>query len=242
MTHNTLEDSLNVASSSRTSDVLQPPTVLCQRLNCLAEERILLLQQQKKCQEKLDKGNAYLAISQDVTDALKKLADQLFGNIKVVIEKQLSLALREILEQDLQLKVDTSKTHGGVAKLVFFIEREGQREEVLKGQGGSVANILSVGLRFFALTTLDEKEHRRFLVLDEQDCWLHPDLVPRLVKIVHQICKTLHFQVLMVSHHDVAAFDRYADRIYQLTPTGNGVVVKRHRDAHFSASDKGTSG
>jgi predicted ATPase len=84
----------------------------------------------------------------------------------------------------------------------------------------------------FALTTLDEATHRRFLVLDEQDCWLHPDLVPRLVKIVHEAGTALGFQVLMVSHHDPDLFKAYADRVYQLLPEGgNGVSVKPLEDA-----------
>src|SRR5262249_54215710 len=102
----------------------------------------------------------------------------------------------------------------------------GHPEDIMKGQGGSVANILSVGLRMFGLTTLEGGVHRRFLVLDEQDCWLRPDLVPRLVKIVHEARKALGFQVLMISHHDVSAFQQYADKIYQFVSTGDGVQVK----------------
>ena len=70
----------------------------------------------------------------------------------------------------------------------------------------------------FALATLDEKTHRRFLVLDEQDCWPRPDLVPRLVKIVHDAGWALGFQVLMISHHDAESFRQYADRVYRLVP------------------------
>ena len=104
----------------------------------------------------------------------------------------------------------------------------------MRGQGGSVANIVSVGLRMFAITTLDQRRHRKFLVLDEQDCWLHPELVPRLVKIVREAGQALGFQVLMISHHDVASFLRYADRVYRLIPDrGDGVrleVVQRDQD------------
>ncbi len=63
--------------------------------------------------------------------------------------------------------------------------------------------------------------------MDEQDCWLRPDLVPKLVKIVHDAGKALGFQVLMISHHDVAIFEQYADRIYQCVPVGNGRVEVR---------------
>jgi ABC-type branched-subunit amino acid transport system ATPase component len=76
----------------------------------------------------------------------------------------------------------------------------------------------------FALTTLDSSKHRPFLVLDEQDCWLRPDLVPKLVKIVHDAGQALGFQVLMISHHDVSIFENYADKIYALAPDGQGSV------------------
>jgi ABC-type branched-subunit amino acid transport system ATPase component len=79
----------------------------------------------------------------------------------------------------------------------------------------------------FALTTLDPAQHRRFLVLDEQDCWLRPDLVPRLVQIVHEAGKALGLQTLMISHHDVSAFAPYADRIYELQPGKDGVKLRQ---------------
>ena len=160
----------------------------------------------------------YLSVADAASEALSRLSDKLFGDIIAVVEAQLSRALQEVLEQPIQLKVERGFKNG-VASIEFHIERQGKSENIIDGQGGSVANILSVGLRLLALTTLDEKEHRRFLVLDEQDCWLHPSLVPRLVKIVHDAGKSLGFQVLMISHHDPVAFERYADRIYQLAPT-----------------------
>jgi ABC-type glutathione transport system ATPase component len=141
-----------------------------------------------------------------------------------ILEEKLTLALQEVLEQPLALKVTRDYKRGG-ATMSFHVERNGQSEDIMRGQGGSVVNVLSVGLRMFALTTLDPAEHRRFLVLDEQDCWLRPDLVPRLVKIVHDAGTALGFQVLMISHHDVSAFEQFADKIYHFIPTVNGVQV-----------------
>ncbi len=83
--------------------------------------------------------------------------------------------------------------------------------------------------------------HRRFLVLDEQDCWLRPDLVPRLVKIVHEAGRALGFQVLMISHHDPALFQRYADKIYQFQRDGDGAVevVALENDPAFPDNHSG---
>lgn len=87
-----------------------------------------------------------------------------------------------------------------------------------------MANIVSVCLRIFALTTLDASTHRRFLILDEQDCWLRADLVPKLVKIIHDAGKALGFQILMISHHERHLFEQYADKIIELQ-WQNGKVV-----------------
>ena len=176
-----------------------------------------------QARSQLAEARRYLALSERVTSALEALSERIFKEVLEVIEEKLSMALQEVLDQPIRLKADVQWKRNAAA-VDFWIERQGHREDILKGQGGSVANILSVGLRMFALTTLDEKAHRRFLVLDEQDCWLHPDLVPRLVKIVHEAGRALGFQVLMISHHNESSFNRYADRIYRLVPRGEAGV------------------
>jgi hypothetical protein len=52
--------------------------------------------------------------------------------------------------------------------------------------------------------------------------------VPRFVRLVHETGRRLGFQILMISHHDVSAFEDLADRIYRLTPSPEGVKVTRH--------------
>ena len=183
-----------------------------------------------KVGNELDSTRTYLSVAERVTAALETLSQQLFQEVLGVVEEKLTIALQEILEQPIRLRAKVDWLRGAAA-VDFWIERDGNREDIMKGQGGSVANILSVGLRMFALATLDEKTHRRFLVLDEQDCWLRPDLVPRLVKIVHDAGKALGFQVLMVSHHDAESFRQYADRVYRLLPRGDaGVEVELLQD------------
>ena len=207
---------------------LRPPSAVRRRFDQLAGQRSALGRQREELAARRELLLKYLGISDSVADALDKLSEKLFGQIISALEAKLTEALQEVLEQPIALKVDREWKRGGVT-MSLHVERDGQREDILRGQGGSVANVLSVGLRLLALMTLDRGRHRRFLVLDEQDCWLRPDLVPRLVKIVYEVGRHLGFQVIMITHHDLAAFEQYADRIYRFTPAPTGVLVRLSR-------------
>ncbi len=103
-------------------------------------------------------------------------------------------------------------------------DRPEDLEDILHGQGGSVCNILSVGLRLIALSRLDQARHRPFLVLDEQDCWLRPALVPRFMKLIAEIAQRLELQVLVISHHPLDLFIHACDRVLTLSPDREGGV------------------
>ncbi|MCI0377463.1 MAG: hypothetical protein L0215_07645 [Gemmataceae bacterium] len=177
----------------------------------------------KAAQDRQEKVREELALAPKVEEALKRLSDRLFADLLDILEEKLSVALREVLEQPIRL-CTLRDFKRGAACIDFYVERDGQHEHIMRGQGGSVVNILSVGLRMFALANLPPEQHRRFLLLDEQDCWLQPELVPRLVKLIHDASKALGFQTLLISHHDVSAFERYADRIYAFSPNSDGTV------------------
>ena len=189
-----------------------------------------LSRQKAALEQQLLELNDFLSISESVTEALEQLSHDIFQKQLSVIESTLTKALQEVLEQPIVFKATASFSHD-MTKVDFSILRDGNAEDIMRGQGGSVANVVSVGLRLFAITTLDERRHRKFLVLDEQDCWLHPSLVPKLTKIVQEAGTALGFQVLMISHHDVSNFLRFADRIYRLSPDkGDGVKVELVED------------
>lgn len=215
---------------SRLVGETQPELASPTELRKLADRLSFQHQQETKrrgqIEGRLKNLDEYLSIADDVTDALDVLSQKLFEEVLGLLESKLSIALHEVLEQPIQFRADANFKRGS-AVVDFAIERDGNSEDVNRGQGGSVHNVLSVGLRMFALATLDPQVHRRFLVLDEQDCWLRPELVPRLVNIVHQAAKELDFQVIMISHHDTGWFEKYADCMYQFTPSSSGVLVEK---------------
>jgi hypothetical protein len=215
---------MNTVAAS--SPALPPPPAQARtKLGQLEGKRDLIVLNRLGKAAELESVTSYLSIADAVEAGLDKLSEQLFGQVARILEEQLTKALQEVLDQALRLKVSRDNKRG-VATMSFHIERNQNPEDIMKGQGGSVVNVLSVGLRMFALKALSPEMHRRFLVLDEQDCWLQPALVPKLVKIVHDAGRLLGFQVLMISHHEVSAFEHYADKIYQFVPTPEGVQVK----------------
>jgi DNA repair exonuclease SbcCD ATPase subunit len=202
---------------------LKPLNAVRQRLDRLLGRRQERQHDAAGVQVRLGELAGYLAIADKVTDALELLSQRLFKELLGVVEQKTTIALQEILEQPIRLRADADFKRG-TATVDFWIDHEGYREDVYRGQGGSVANILSVSLRLFALTTLSPAQHRPFLVLDEQDCWLRPDLVPKLVKIVREAGRALGFQVIMISHHDLSVFEQFADKVYRFIPLLGGVV------------------
>lgn len=169
--------------------------------------------------------DAFLDLAPKAADTLQELSKALFGELLDEIETNLTHGLMEILGQDREVRTIRQVKNNRLF-VDFVIMNQGQEENVLAGTGGSVCNILSVGLRLIALSQLDEDKHRPFLVLDEQDCWLKPSLVPKFIKLISRICKRLGLQALVISHHPIDIFAGDAETIYALAPDKeNGVVL-----------------
>ncbi len=213
----------NNSTDAQVQPPLPTPTELRKSVDRLLWTKRSLEKDLKQREQELIALQDYLGISEQVTEALDTLSQKLFEEVLGLLQQKLSIALQEVLEQPIKFKANASFKRGA-ASVDFSIDRDGNTEDVNRGQGGSVQNVLSVGLRLFALARLDAEEHRRFLVLDEQDCWLRPELVPKLVNIVHRAAKELKFQVIMISHHDIGLFEKYADKIYRFEPTVDGAL------------------
>lgn len=138
-------------------------------------------------------------------------------------EKLLSSFLSEVLpgERDVVLDLHTDR---GASALDIFI-RKGENaplEDVWLGSGGSVKNLLSTGLRLIALLRSGQ---RRFLVLDESDCWIQPALIPKYAQIVQQMSQELNIQILMISHHKESLFASVLPHRLQLQKLNSGLLT-----------------
>ncbi|WP_319582856.1 hypothetical protein [uncultured Pseudodesulfovibrio sp.] len=183
-----------------------------------------------RVRHKLTEVREFLDLAPKARDTLEELSTALFGRILDEVEANLTHAIREILGQD-RVVVTEREVKNNRLQIHFLIRNQGREDEIediMSGQGGSVCNILSVGLRLIALSQLPEVSHRPFLVLDEQDCWLKPGLIPKFMKLIQKIAARLGLQLLVISHHPLDLFAGSADRIYELTPDREaGAVIKQ---------------
>ncbi|MGE4290786.1 MAG: hypothetical protein AB7E32_01125 [Desulfovibrio sp.] len=187
------------------------------RLSGLAQSRH---EEFVRAQRELCEVGSFLALAPQAAKTLEELSAALFGEVLDEIEANLTHAIREVLGQERTVTSERSNKNNKL-QVHFSIYSNGdeeRQEDILTGQGGSVANILSVGLRLIALSQLDPHHHQPFLVLDEQDCWLKPELVPRFMKLIARIAERLDLRLLVISHHPVDKFATCANRIYQLQP------------------------
>lgn len=172
----------------------------------------------------------FLTISPKAKDTLEELSTALFGKILDEVEANLTHAIQEILGQN-RVVSTLREVKNNRLQIHFQIHNQGNEDEIediMTGQGGSVCNILSVGLRLIALSQLPDHNHRPFLVLDEQDCWLKPALIPKFMQLINEIAARLELQLLVISHHPLDLFAGAADRIYELLPDKEtGAQVKR---------------
>jgi len=137
-------------------------------------------------------------------------------------ERLLSALLQDVLPGDRKVLMDLT-TERGVSSLNITIKKgDNPPEDPYNGNGGSVSNVLSVGLRLIALVRSGK---RRFMVLDEADCWIKPILIPRFANVIQEMSERMGLQVLMISHHDDKNFACLPYRL-QINKTDFGIETE----------------
>ena len=205
------------AAAEELAELARGRRELERRLDRLSGEAAGRVREYASARAALAEAAAFLDVAPKAAARLEELTRELFGEVLDEIETDLTHAVREILGQNRKV-VSRREVKNNRLSIEFDMEQDGRAEDVLIGQGGSVCNILSVGLRLVALSQLDPARHRPFLVLDEQDCWLRPDLVPGFVRLIAAIADRLGIQVLYISHHPVDLFALQASRVFALRP------------------------
>lgn len=175
--------------------------------------------QYKALHTQVSQHQARLSWQPEVKNILEKLQTKEHERQVGAYEKLLTALLEDVLPgyREVVLKLYTHRS----APALDLAIRKGRGEpleNILSGTGGSVANIISAGLRIIALIRSGK---RRFLVLDEADCWIKPIWAPKFAAVIQQMALQMGVQVLMISHHEESLFPMIAHKLrLEKGPTG----------------------
>jgi len=139
-------------------------------------------------------------------------------------EQLLTALVQDVLPENkhpISLELNTEK---GLPSLSIQLGKGESAQDIFEDTGGSLTNIVSSGLRFVALA---RSGLRKFLVLDEPDCWIEPYRIPRFADILAELSLKAGIQAILISHHDASAFVNLQDRI-RLDKDIAGVIRAKH--------------
>ena len=113
----------------------------------------------------------------------------------------LTALAQEVMEKPIEIGLDLTMERG-LPSLDIFVKRGGRRADIMEHAGGSVTNIVCMGLRAIATNS---GSMRQFVALDEPDCWLEPDRIPAFFGVLENMAGTLGMQVLVITHHSLSS-------------------------------------
>lgn len=207
---------LNLQFDKLIYDVQKRTTALHTRRSVCVRERQKYLSEVKQAQ---DRVNAAPFVQEVLERVQKREHERAVG----VYEQLLGAFLGDVLPGERHVFMDLYSERGAPALDVYIKKgQDAPLEDAYLGTGGSVTNLLSTGLRLVALLRSGK---RRFLVLDESDCWIETALIPRYASIVAQMAKDLQVQVLMISHHNESLFAQHIPHRLIMSKQGSHLSV-----------------
>ena len=193
----------------------------------IAERRVRSVKLQKNIAEALYR----MGLQPKVEAYMLTLQQRVHQRSVGLYEQLLTALVQDVLPENphpISLELDTEK---GLPALSIQLGKNEFAQDIYEDTGGSLTNVVSSGLRFVALA---RSNLRRFLVLDEPDCWIESWRVPRFADILSEMATRINVQGILISHHQDSAFINLPDRM-KLEKNANGIIeVRKSRTAVWS--------
>jgi hypothetical protein len=173
----------------------------------------------------IDTIQANLDKKDEVSNALNILQIRTQEKTKNIYETLLTKLIHEIKGHDKENHKLILKTRIKSNKPWLDIEIEsesGHSRDVYLDKGGSIENIVSMGLRFI---TLSRTSNRRFLAFDEADKNLSSKYMPKIAKMLFELSKQIGIQVLYISHADKSNFEGFA-KIINISRSNGSIITE----------------
>lgn len=169
------------------------------------------------------------AMHEPMTVLMEHLSDKVVSQSKGIYSELLTAIVLDVMDdKDQQIELDATMSAKSRPEVVISSIKKGVKEDIVRDRGGSINNLVSAGLRIIALAL---SGNRRFVILDEADCWLRGDLVPKFSEVLGRLSTEMGIQCIYISHHDPDIFRAHGDVVdlfknggsisYRLLPSHN---------------------
>lgn len=143
-----------------------------------------------------------IQLKETVTNLLKAMSENLWGESKTVIESVVTQGLRFIFEEEVLFKAEFSTVRNN-ASVEFMINLSGQDRDILEDMGGGYADVASMLLR--VAVVLLTPGISRVVALDEPAKMLSAEYVPRLAEFLRLLAKEFGLQFVVITHNSELA-------------------------------------
>lgn len=191
-----------------------------------------VLKDKEKIHAEILEANNFIEEKPQYQKYLQNLQKALYEQNINVFNQLLTYFVRDVLKTDKGIEMELFVSRGMPGIRIEAVN-SGFKENIIDGSGGAIANIVSTGLRLICLSRLP---HRKFIILDEPDCWIKPEFVPAFAKIIGELSRKLRIQTVIISHHSWEYFKDYG-RVIELEKDG---AILEANIKHDTAIDEQT--
>ncbi len=159
---------------------------------------------------------------------LQRLYDDAAGKTILACEEAMTNAVQSVIGDDSKIGIDAKISNNQIAVTVGTVVQvnEGERilRDIIDSEGGGLMNVICTILRLIPIVRTNQ---RKFIVLDESNCFLNPDQIPAHLAVINDLAKRAGFQIIMLTHHGVRQLaDDPTTNLITLTPReGNGTAT-----------------
>lgn len=135
-------------------------------------------------------------------ELLQALYDRVSGALIGSCETAMTDAVRAIIGDETIIGIE-AKCHRNQTKVSIGTAlkvNDGTRvlRDIVRDEGGGLTNVVTMILRMIAV---GRSGQRRFIILDEPDCFLNPTQITPFFEIIKDMVDKAGFQIVLLTHH-----------------------------------------
>lgn len=172
------------------------------RLSRLEGQYESIMSQRDALELEISLANGRLALHEEMQRAIQTLQYQATERSVGHFQNLLTAIVSDVMPHAGSILLSPTIKNNNPWLDLYLKTENGDLEDIYRNNGGAVSNVVITGGKFIALC---RTRNRRFLVLDEPDCWMKKQVeVSRFNHVIREISKATNIQTLYISHNTLA--------------------------------------